>query len=952
MKEVFELLEKELKTLVAERFKKPTPIQELVIPSILNGKNTLVISETGSGKTEACLLPIFDLWLKEKPRQISMLYITPLRSLNRDLLERIMWWSRHMDFDVSVRHGDTTPYERKMQAENPPDFLISTPETLQAILTGKLMREHLKNIRYIVIDEVHELVSNKRGVQLTLGLERLKELIKQSGQREPQMVSLSATIGNPERITDFLSMSKRHCKIIHAEKAKNIQIRVESPKTEQEDNEISSLLYVGKETAARLRRIRDLIKQKKSVLTFTNTREFAEVLSSRIKTLDKNLPLETHHSSLSKNVRIDSEKRFKEGEIKSLVCTSSLELGIDIGQIDLVIQYQSPRQVSKILQRVGRAGHSLEKTSEGLIISTDLDDAFESTVIASHAVRGEIEPTKPYPNALDILLHQSIGLAMDEYKMPFDKALGIIRRAYPYRNLTKEDFLEVCLLAQKLGFLWLSDKFTDPGRVILKRTKKAFRYYFENLSTIPDTKSYQIIDIISNKPVGTLDAEFISLHGGPGTAFICKGQAWRMLDIGRDKITVEPLKGIEAAIPAWEGELIPIPFDVAQGVGRIRSEIQGLLKSSNPNITQHLLRKYPITREVANKMLTLIKKQKEWGPVPDHENIIIEHEVIEGNTVVVINSCWGSLVNDTIGRALSAILMAKLGSVGLQIDPYRIILRIQSPDGTKEALDVLNSFKPGDIREILRFTMPNTDLFHWRFSHIAQRCGIISRDADYGKGYLNKIIEVYRDTPPFREALQEIEHEKLDIPKSEQVLSDLKSGKIKIAIRHGLSPIGRLGLSKRYEIIAPEKPEGEIFNIFKERLMSTRVGLICYQCGDWAVIKEVRDVPEKIVCKSCGAGMISVNPPRYILEAQELVRKRTRKAKLSSEDEKHLGMMSDSASLVLSSGRNAVKVLAGRGIGPKTAGRILSKQKREDELLKEILNAEKAYVKTRRFWRD
>jgi len=945
----FGLLEPELKRLVGKRFREPTPIQKEVIPLVLQKKNLLTISETGSGKTEACLLPVFDLWLKDKPKAISIFYITPLRSLNRDLLKRILWWSKELDFDVSVRHGDTSTYERKMQSENPPDMLISTPETLQAILTGKIMREHLKNVRYVVIDEVHELVPSKRGLQLTIGLERLKEIIKNSGNPEPQIIALSATIGSPERIVDFFSLGPNH-EIVNVTKVKRTDIMVESPRPDKKDLKYASDIFTSPQVAARLRRIRELIKQRKSVLTFTNTREFAEILSSRMKTLDEKLPIETHHSSLSKGVRIHAEEGFKDGKIKTLVCTSSLELGIDIGLIDFVIQYQSPRQVAKLLQRVGRSGHTLDRVSDGVIVSGEEDDCFESAVIARYALDGRIEPTQVYGKAWDVLAHQIVGLSLEEYKIPLERAYSIIRKANPYRNLKKEEFTKVCNLMQKLGYIWVGSKFDDY--VPLRRRRKAFEYYYRNLSTIPDVKNYKIHDVVSDKPVGTLDAEFVALHGNPDTSFICKGQAWRILDVREDKIYVEPMSGIEAAIPAWEGELIPIPYEVAQGVGKLRKEISDLIgKESKPRILDHLTGKYPITREVAEKLYKTVLKQKMWGMVPDDRKILVEYSTDEEGAWVIIHACWGSLVNDTIGRILSSLLISKLGSVGLQTDPYRIIVRLQSGLDCKEVLNTFRSLNPDEVESLLRLSLPNSELFIWRFIHVCQRFGIISRDAEYGKGYIKKIAEAYSNTPPYREALSEIEQEKLDMEKAKEVLNQLKSGKIKVETKPGLSPLAELAINKRFEIIAPSKPEKEIFRIFKRRLLETKVGLVCTQCG-WATINTVRDLKDPIHCPLCYAGMVSVVPSRHIIEAQELVKKNKAGKRISTEDEKHLDHMLDTASLVVASGREAIFVLAGRGVGPKTAGRILAKMKKDEELLREILHAERNYAKNRRFWKD
>jgi len=951
-KDVFARLEPELKKLVAERFRRPTPIQEMVIPEVLAGHNILSLSETGSGKTEACMLPIFDLWLRDKPKPMSILYITPLRSLNRDLMDRIMWWANHLEMDVSVRHGDTTQYERKMQAENPPDMLISTPETLQAMLTGKLMREHLKNVRYVVLDEVHELVSNKRGLQLTVGLERLKELISSSSMNAPvpQVIALSATIGSPEKVVKFFSLDRKTCKVLDSIKTKRITMRVESPKPMKSDFSTAGRLHVAPETAARLRRIISLIKSRKAVLTFTNTREFAEVLSSRIKAAEKDLPVETHHSSLSKDVRMEAEKGFKRSEIKGLICTSSLELGIDIGAIDFVIQYQSPRQVSKFLQRVGRSGHSLSRTSQGIIISGESDDSFESTIITDLAREGWVEPTKMYGKAFDVLAHQILGLALEEYNIPARKAYDIIRRAYPYRNLTFDEFMETATMLQRLGLMWVNDRFHEE--VVLRRKSRAFQHYYFNLSTIPDIKNYQVFDIISNRPVGTLDAEFIALHGSPGTSFICKGQAWKILDIGKSRINVEAIGGISAAIPAWEGELIPVPYEVAQGVGKLRAEIATLSKKhKRETVIKTLAEKHGINPDVADKLYDTIKKQTSYGFVPDDKHVLVEYFTDGEEYWVIFNTCWGSLINDTIGRTISSILTAKLGSVGLQTDPYRIMFRVQALGYWKEILDTFRMLKPETPEMIMSISVPNTELFTWRFIHVCKRFGIISRDAEYGKAYIRKILDVYRNTPPFREALNEVFQEKLDVPGSAETIRKLNQGKIKIEVRKGPSPIGEMAIHRKYEIIAPDRPEREIFAIFRKRLLDTELGLVCNQCGNWGTIVPARDFPKKPACPRCGAGLISIVPRKYILEAQDLVHRRISRKKLSEEEESHLKHMSDTSSLVMASGKDAAIALAGRGVGPRTASRILNKLHDTESLMREVLKAERKYTQTKRFWR-
>ncbi len=951
MKDAFSMFGKRLESLVRERFEGPTPIQKETIPLILRGRNVLSISETGSGKTESVLLPVFSLFLEKERKPISILYITPLKSLNRDLLNRIVWWSRKLDFEVSVRHGDTSQYERSMQAANPSDMLISTPETLQSILVGKVMRNHLKNVKWVVIDEIHELVDNKRGAQLSLGLERLRRLAGSF-----QTIALSATVGSPKKVASFLG---RGFSIIDAAREKKTLITVDSPGAGPGDAPLSKKLLLSPEAAARVRRIRELVAQKESSLVFTNTRETAEVLSSRLRIADPSLLLETHHSSLSKEVRIRAEKDFRESRLKALLCTSSLELGIDIGAIDFVLQFMSPRQVMKLLQRIGRSGHSIERVSEGMILSGDSEDCFESAVIARDALQRRIEATSVYEKALDVLGHQLVGLALEDYTVPMDRAYSIIRKAYPFRNLGQKEFFDVCVLMERLGGLWINyrdekvlekyrsgeisreDRFKGfgLGDFLLRRRRTSWTYYYGNLSTIPDVRNYKVHDVFSNKPVGTLDAEFIALHGGTGQGVIIKGQAWRILDVGDSKVMVEPMSGIEAAIPAWEGDLIPVPFEVAQAVGGLRRGIAERLGKGDP--AGFAMESFPVTRRAARKMIRLVKDQAKWGHVPTDREMLVEYD----SENVIIHTCWGSLVNDTVGRVLSVLLTGKLGSVGLQTDPYRIVLKTPG-SGWKVALETFMDLKPGRLETALRESLPLTELFH-----VAKRLGIIARDADFGKGYLRKIIEAYSNTPAHEEAMNEIFQDKLDLPKASEALSLLRDGKVRITVKEGISPMGRKALDRRYEVVPPERPEKEIFGIFKKRLLATRIGLVCCNCGDWASMREVKDVPPELECPKCGAKLISVVPSRRLLDAQQLVKKKLSGKKLSKDEQKWLDHALDTASLMLSHGKDAALTLAGRGVGLKTAGRILARLQEGDDLVHEVLRAERNYVKTRRFWK-
>ncbi|MEM5778341.1 MAG: DEAD/DEAH box helicase [Candidatus Aenigmatarchaeota archaeon] len=925
------IINNRIKELVVSRFEKPTLVQKLAIPKILEGKNVLIIAETGSGKTESVLLPIWSKWLEERPIPISILYVTPLRSLNRNLMERILWWSNKLDFGVSVRHGDTTAYERKMQTENPDDLFIVTPEQINAMLIGKKLREHLRNVKWVILDEIHEIINSKRGIQLALSLERLKRYCG-----EPQIIALSATVGSPEVVANFIFSNKSY-EIINAVNPKEMEIRVESPYPKKEDKIIAEKIFIGDSVVARLRMIRDLVMKHRTSLVFTNTREAAEILSSRLRLFDKNLQHEVHHSSLSKDVRIKAEKDLKEERLKSLIATSSLQLGIDIGSIDLVLQYTSPRTVTQFIQRSGRSGHAVGKVSKGIIIAAEGDDIFESAVIARKALKGELEPIKTHKNCLDVLTQQLIGLTMEDYKIEPKKAFELIKKAYPFKELKEEDFNALInFLDNQIRLI-----FSDNG---IKRRRKAFEYYFENLSVIPDQKNYKVIDTTSNSFVGTLDEEFVASHGEIGASFIVKGRPWKILSIENEKVFVEPIEDIESAIPAWEGELIPVPFEVAQEVGILRREIKNMLKLENEKIIENIKKNYPVSTQAAIKMIQLIKKHVKKYPLPDEKNILIE----SFQDYVTLHALFGSLVNETLARFLTAILSAEHGEIiTSKSDPYRIIIRGCTIDEVKK---ILFNYKPEDIKIVLEKSLPRSSLFKFRFIRVAKRFGAISKKASFDSINIDRLIDVYWNSPIYKETFQELFTEKLDLEKTKEILEKIQKNEIKIYSFNGLSTLAELGF--RYElqvVVKPERPEKEIFKVFKNRLLNSKVRLLCINCGKYSIVETVKDIKE-LRCRICQSKLIAILKP-HREEAQKIVKKWLSGLELTEEEKEKLEFIKKSADLSIVYDKYAAIVLAGRGIGPQTATRILSKpRKSENDLFKYILEAEKEFIKNKKYW--
>jgi len=924
---VFELLHERIKQLLKERgFEKPTLPQLKAIPEILKGKNVLIISPTGHGKTEAALLPLFSKIIEQKPRPISLIYITPLKSLNRDMLERILWWANKLGISVSVRHGDTTAHERKLQAEHPDDIIIITPEQLQAMLTGKKIRKHLENVKWVVVDELHELVESKRGVQLAVALERLKKYAKNF-----QIISLSATVSNPEIAAKFIGCDT----VIKAFDEKEYEIKVITAECEESDIHLAEKIFLDPNTIARLRMIKNISEKHTSVLIFTNTRETAEILSSRLRALYPEFTHEVHHSSLSKHVRIKAEREFKENKLKALIATSSLELGIDIGTIDCVIQYMSPRQVVKFLQRVGRSGHRKGKKSKGFIIAEEGDDLFESAVIAKFSLKNILEDLEIKENSYDVLAHQIMGMLIEGYESA-KEIFEVVKKSFPYRNLSYQEFKSILELMKEIKLIKINAK--------IKKKRKGLLYYFENLTTIPETSQYKVIDVTTKTLIGKLDESWVAEHGEIGNTFIVKGSPWRIVGIEENIIFAEPVEDIASVIPAWEGELIPVPFHIAQEVGRLRRIISEMEENQ---AKKFLIENYCVSEKAAEKMISFIKSHAKSHAVPDDKTIIFE----KYSDFVIIHCCFGSKVNQTLGKFISAILSAKYGeSIAIKTDAYRIIIYGADLEEVKKTIFCYN---PNDIEPILRLSLPRSNLFKYKFIQVAKRFGVIRKNAKYDKISINKIIEVFKNTPLEEEVFREIFQDKLDIEKTKQILSLIQKNKFKILEIEGLSVLGKEGLKKSIaDAVKPEKMEKEIFNAFVKRLMETRLKVVCINCGKFSQTMQVKNFPEKIFCKVCGSALLGVAKPED-KEIEKIIKKRLRGEKLSKSESIKFEKIVKTADVVIAYGKKALIALAGRGIGPTTAMRILSKMHRDEEsFLKDIYKAEKQYLKTKRFWKE
>ncbi len=953
-KNAFNLLVKPVRRLIEQRgFSKPTEPQEKAIPKILEGKNVLLISPTATGKTEAAFLPVLSMLLQEPQKPgIKVLYITPLRALNRDMLERLQWWCNNLDIKLAVRHGDTETKERTRQARSPPKILITTPETLQAILPGWIMRQHLQQVRWVIIDEVHEMADSKRGSQLSLALERLRWMIG----KDFQIIGLSATIGSPEKVAQFLVGNDRSVEIVRVPVARMMRLKIVFPKPGEEDFRLAEKLYTHPEVAARLRIIRDYIGKHKSVLLFTNTRAISEVLASRFKVWDMDFPVSIHHGSLAKPSRIAAERGLKNGELKGLVCTSSLELGIDVGRIDLVIQYMSPRQVTRLIQRVGRSGHRIGRIAEGLVVTMDSDDTLEALAIARKALKEDLEPVEIPPKPYDALTHQIAGLLLKNRRLEFEEILEIFRNAYPYKDLTIEDIEKILLyMHQRFPRLaWAS--FED--KVVLKprRTKALYEYYFGNLSMIPDEKRFLVVDESSDSAVGVLDEAFMAEYGKPGVKFIIRGSPWRILHVSEEKVHVKPVDDPTGAIPSWIGEEIPVPFEVAQEVGAIRGFVEEqMLKGVPPQeIAAKLSKQYPSDRDTILQALTeTVEQVRSNIPVPTDKRILIE----DWEEFVIIHTNFGSLTNRALAQLIGQLLSEKIGySVIVQHDPYRIFIQTMGAANSEQLrtlFDEMKAMPDQTVRDTLTRATVKTGLFKRRMIHVARRFGALKKWADFSNVSLQRLIQSFEGTPIYEEALKEVFTKDLDLERLIYVLRKIREGKIeiqKVETGGNATPVARVGIervSMKTDLIPPERMRAVLIESTKARLLNETCTFLCTNCWNYIEMIRTRELPDNPKCPRCGSkalGMLKVEEEK----ALPLIEKKG--GKLTKSEEKLKKQALKTAKLIEKYGKSAAVALCARRVQPLDIKEVLEEEsKLNDRFYELVLEAERKAL-SKRFW--
>lgn len=801
--EIYKLLHPWVKKWFKNKFDGFTESQKLSIMDVHKGNNILISSPTGSGKTLTAFLSIISqlTMLSDMDKledKVYCIYISPLKALDNDIeknldeplreIEKIA--DKELGIRKAVRTGDTTQYERTKMLKKPPHILITTPETLSILLCAPKFREKIKDVGYVIVDEIHSLADNKRGVHLNLTLERLQNLAGGFTR-----IGLSATVSPLEKVAKYLvgfqDGEVRDCKIVDVNYLKKLDMKVLCPVDDiinSDPEEMNKATY---------NLLDELVQSHKTTLIFTNTRSGTESvvfnLKKKFKDRYNDNNIMAHHSSLSKELRLETEDKLKNGDLKVVVSSTSLELGIDIGYIDLVILVSSPKSVSRALQRIGRSGHKLHEKSEGRIIVVDRDDLVECSLILKNAIEGKIDEIHIPENCLDVLAQHIYGIAI-ESRQDIDTVYDLIKRSYCYRNLSINDYLSV--LSYLAGeYTDLEDRYVYAKiwadydtKMFGKRGKLARMLYSTNIGTIPDRSSARVK--CAGQVVGHVEEDFMEKLQ-KGDTFVLGGRIYRFNYARGMTLNVTPSSG-PPSIPSWFSEQLPLSFDLALEIQRFRALMEGKFQSerTKEEIMDFIHEFLYVDYNAANSIYEYFREQYLYAVIPSNKKLLIEYYKGFGDRkFVVFHTCFGRKVNDALSRAVAYIIAKKYKrDIMISISDNGFYLSSEGKIGGLEAFGNLTS---ENIEEILIKAIDKTETLAGRFRHCAGRALMIlrrykgmeksvSRQHIKGKILLKFVKELDENFSILKEARREVIEDFMDLKNAKRVLKMIESGQLEI----------------------------------------------------------------------------------------------------------------------------------------------------------------------------
>jgi ATP-dependent Lhr-like helicase len=780
-------------------FAGPTPPQDRGWPAIASGGHVLIQAPTGSGKTLTAFLYAIDR-LNETPGQgLRVLYVSPLKALNYDIERNLRGplAGLQSQLRVGVRTGDTPAKERRELVKEPPDILITTPESLYLMLTSQA-RDSLRGVETLIIDEVHAVAGTKRGAHMAVSIERLDAIC----DTPPQRIGLSATQRPIEEIGKFVS-GGRPIEIVDAGTRKDLDLEVVVPVEDmrelgstaslsqpvmQDGVEMDSGTEHGTQSIwpSIYPEVLKLVEAHRSTIVFVNNRRLAERLALRLNELAEREIARAHHGSLAREQRVIVEEDLKAGRIPCLVATSSLELGIDMGAVDLVIQVESPKSVARGLQRIGRAGHELGATSKGRIFPKFRADLLESAVVARAMREGLIEETKIPTNPLDVLAQQVVAISADT-EISVDDLHTLVTRAYPFKDLSRAQLENVL---DMLAGRYPSDEFAElRPRIVWDRTggvirarDGARRLAVTNAGTIPDRGLFGVFLVDGGGRVGELDEEMV-YEARAGQTFLLGASTWRIEEITRDRVLVTPAPGLPGAVPFWKGEGVGRPFELGQKIGAASRE---LMAASEAKARTRLREEFHLEERAANNLLAYVREQeKATGVVPSDRTVVVERFRDEiGDWRVCILTPFGGRVHAPWAMAIAARLRESLGLEAQSIwSDDGIALHFPESDAPPPTEELM--IDPGEVEDLVVNELGDTALFGARFRENAGRSLLIPRrrpgertplwQQRLKSQSLLQVARKYGSFPVILETYRECLQDVFDLPALRNLLQGLKT---------------------------------------------------------------------------------------------------------------------------------------------------------------------------------
>lgn len=800
--EIEKILHPYIKKWFFSKFKKFSLPQLFGVMEIHSRNNILVSAPTGATKTLTGFLSILNELVDSAEKgiledKIYCVYISPLKALNNDIernlveplkeIEEIA--GKKLGIRIAVRTGDTTTAQKQKMLKQPPHILITTPESLGIVLTSIKFKDHLENVEWCIIDEIHALAENKRGVDLSLALERLSYISSHMTR-----VGLSATIAPLEEVAKFLvgyeNNKTRNCKIIDVQFIKQMDLKVLSPVPDLIDSEHGTMHHAMYEL------IDKLIQEHRTTLIFTNTRAATERVVDHLKDkFPKNYTenIGAHHGSLSKRLRHNIEKRLRDGKLKVIVSSTSLELGIDIGYIDLVICLGSPKSVARFLQRAGRSGHKLHETVKARIIVLDRDDLIECAVLLKSAIEKKIDKIHIPTNALDVLAQQLDGFAIQQ-KWDIDELFKIIKQSYCFNKLEKKDFMEVIdYLSGK--HVSLEDRYIyakiwyDPETKMVGRKGKLGRViYMTNIGTIPD-ETYVTVKA-GDSPVGKIDEGFLEKLKR-GDVFVLGGEKYQFLYAKGMVAYVRSSTHRPPTIPSWYSEMLPLSFDLALDIGKFRKLIleKFCLGKTKKEIIQFINTYLYVDKNAAHSIYKYFDEQFNYAEIPSAKRIIVEHYSEDNRKYVIFHSLYGRRVNDCLSRAVAfAISRTQHRDVEIGINDNGFYI------ASEKRVNVMHAFKlikSKELEKLMKLAIDKSEVLKRRFRHCATRALMILRNYKgkrkrVGRQQVSSMIlmsavkRISNDFCILKEARREVLKDLMDITNTKKIIKDIESKKIKI----------------------------------------------------------------------------------------------------------------------------------------------------------------------------